>query len=309
MNIFEVLNSGKSRLYEPSLSSVLGYFLDSKENHGLGDTFIRLFLQLINIISNNSVFHKEIIDNRIISDVSLEEPYKLGQSRKDRYIDVQISLLNNENDEIYRIIIENKIKPSSASLKQLSEYYKAITENETSLDNLLIIFLTPFSNNIQLEREYENLVIPNNSRNHNKCWIFWNNHNNALINLFKSLLEKELKAEINPINEYLRHTLKAFIKFASELTESNRTIRFGKDIGDIVEKKDIEIDREIYTIIRRNSQQIQVTKNGEKVIAKEILRKIINKYNLDISDDDTYSLTTRQLGKSILEKLNMQSKE
>ncbi len=304
MNIFEVLNSGGSRLHEPSLSSFLGYLLDSTKNHGLGDTFIRLFLQLINNASERDIFDKKILKNSIISDVSLEEPYQIYGHQKN--IDIQISLLNNDKDEVYRIIIENKIRVNSASQNQLKEYYEAVIKNETSLKNLLIVFLTPFSENRKSKEEYENLKIDNKFNNHNKCWIYWNNPKspqNCLINLFKNLLKKELRGEINPINEYLRHTLKAFIKFTSELTESKKIIRFGEDIGNIVEKRDIKIDDKLYTIIRRSSNQIQVLHNGEKVVAKEILRRIIKEYKLDIPYENTYSLTTRQLGKLVLEKL------
>ena len=45
MNIFDVLNRGDSRLYEPSMSAMLGYLLDSSENHGLGSAFVKMFLE------------------------------------------------------------------------------------------------------------------------------------------------------------------------------------------------------------------------------------------------------------------------
>jgi len=38
MNIFEVLNQGNSRLHEPSVSAMSGYLLDTRRDHGLGDT-------------------------------------------------------------------------------------------------------------------------------------------------------------------------------------------------------------------------------------------------------------------------------
>ena len=48
MNIFDVLNRGDSRLYEPSMSAMLGYLLDSSENHGLGSAFVKMFLEEVN---------------------------------------------------------------------------------------------------------------------------------------------------------------------------------------------------------------------------------------------------------------------
>jgi len=299
MNIFEVLNSGKSRLYEPSLSSILGYLLDSKENHGLGKTFIQLFLQLINDNEKRDIFGNEYFHNSLNSDVLLEEPYKLGAKRCD--VDIQISLLDSNNNETFRIIIENKVRASSASPFQLSDYYKAVVNNDPNLKNLLFIFLTPYSNNKKLVAEYNNLKITNT--NHNKTWLYWSQNEHALINLFQNLLSLELKAEINPINEYLRHTIKAFINFVSDLTNTKQKIRYGEDIGDIRESKDVKVGKKVYTIVRRSSNQIQVFEDGEKMIAKEILRKVINKYNLNIPTNKTYSLTTRELGKLILSKI------
>ncbi|VEH68588.1 Uncharacterised protein [Rodentibacter pneumotropicus] len=42
---FKVLNNGDSRLYEPSMSAMLGYLLDSNEDHGLGSIFVKRFLK------------------------------------------------------------------------------------------------------------------------------------------------------------------------------------------------------------------------------------------------------------------------
>lgn len=306
MNIFEVLNSGNSRLHEPSLSSILGYFLDSKKNHGLGDTFIRLFLNQINTVSKKEVFLNPYLDGPIISDVSLEEPYKIGKKRFN--IDIQISLLDREKNEVHRIIVENKIRSTSASPRQLADYYEAILDNEPNLKkkNLTFVFLTPKpkDSNSKLSEEYE--LLKPNQKSHSKCWLHWNNSDKALIGLFKDLLKKEATGEINPINEYLRHTIKAFIIFADELTDvsSRRAIRFGEDLGDIVDSIEVVIESKKYTIVRRDSGQIQVYRDDEKVVAKEVLRKVIKKYKMDISNADTYNLTTRQLGAKILDWLN-----
>jgi hypothetical protein len=108
------------------------------------------------------------------------------------------------------------------------------------------------------------------------------------------------------LNEYLRHTIKAFVVFADELTDvsGRRLIRFGEDLGDIVDSVEVAIGDRKYTIVRRDSGQIQVYRDGEKVVAKEILRKVIKEYEIDISNVDTYELTTRQLGAKILDRLN-----
>ena len=43
-----MLSRGDSRLYEPSMSAMLGYLLDSSENHGLGSAFVKMFLEEVN---------------------------------------------------------------------------------------------------------------------------------------------------------------------------------------------------------------------------------------------------------------------
>ena len=40
MNIFKILASGNGTIKEPSVSAFLGYLLNPKEDHGLGDAFL-----------------------------------------------------------------------------------------------------------------------------------------------------------------------------------------------------------------------------------------------------------------------------
>ncbi|MEZ5497242.1 MAG: hypothetical protein R3F25_10540 [Gammaproteobacteria bacterium] len=81
-----------------------------------------------------------------------------------------------------------------------------------------------------------------------------------------------MQGAINPINEYMRHTLKAFVNHSSSITESNgkRTMRTGEDIGEIIDEVVIKInDGKEYRVIRRDSTQIQVFNNetGDKEVA------------------------------------------
>jgi len=190
----------------PELEEIIK--LDSKKNHGLSNTFIKLFLKLLNDTSDKNIFEKKYLDSSIVSDVSLEEPYKYGRNKIN--VDIQVSLLDREKKEIHRIVIENKIKSSSASASQLENYYKAILENEPDLENLTFVFLTPKpkTNNSNLLKEFNHLKINQNKKFHYKCWLYWNNSDTALIDLFRKLLRLESIGEINPINEYLRHTIK-----------------------------------------------------------------------------------------------------
>ena len=213
MNIFEVLNQGNSRLHEPSISAMLGYLLDTRRDHGLGDTFFREFLSLLNKNRDDDRFSKYLKWSFIDTDILLEEPYELNGS--DKYIDIQVSILKKDeqdnSQEDFRIIIENKIKDSSTSKGQLSSYYRAIIQDDSTIDNLAIVFLTPSSNRKSLKTEFKNLDLQN--INHIKSWLKWNQAENSIIKILKKILRKESEGEINPINEYTRHTIKAFILF------------------------------------------------------------------------------------------------
>jgi hypothetical protein len=61
------------------MSAMLGYLLDSNEDHGLGDAFIQIFLSAI----DETQFKPFLSSGFIDSSVSLEVPYQLDGKRKD----------------------------------------------------------------------------------------------------------------------------------------------------------------------------------------------------------------------------------
>ena len=294
MNIFHVLSQGKSRLHEPSMSAMLGYLLDSSEDHGLGDAFIRIFIKNL----TSGIFDEELSMGFINSTVSLEEPYQLSGQRKD--IDIQISLLDNNLNESHRVVIENKIKISAANPKQLNEYYQAIIKDDEKIKKLTIVFLTPEKLTPQLTQEFDNLKIKTDGKGHEKKWIHWNsNSESSIVSLLKNVLAMESDGRINPINEYMRHTLKAFIKHVSTVVETagQKHSRTGKDLGEIVQEAKIALkDGKYYRVIRRDSTQIQVFNDdtGDKEIARYILGKFIDENKIGI---DHSRLNTRSIGR------------
>ncbi len=294
MNIFQVLSQGKARLHEPSMSAMLGYLLDSNKDHGLGDAFVRAFLKLL----DNDYFNQILTLDFIDSQTSLEEPYQLDGNRKD--IDIQLSILDENKNEIHRLIIENKIKAGAANPKQLKEYYLAVLSDESDIDNLSIIFITPNINNKQLDAEYNNLII--NKKSHKKFWIHWSASQKCISDLLKSLLSQEMTGEINPINEYMRHTIKAFVRHSILTTEPNtrKTMRTLEDLGEVVDETIIQTITGKYRVVRRDSSQIQVFNedSGDKEVARRILGQYIDENNLPI---DYPSLNTRMIGKKFFD--------
>ena len=296
MNIFQVLSQGKSRLNEPSMSAMLAYLLDSNKDHGLGEAFIRAFLLALDA----NVFAKFLANDFIKSQVELEVQYLLNGSRKD--IDIEIILSANDGNH-YKIIIENKIKIGAANPKQLRDYYNAILEDDPDIEYLYIVFLTPESLSTSLKAEYENLIVSNI---HHKKWLYWDSSTQkSVINMVRDVLNFETIGEINPINEYMRHTLKAFIKHSSAVTrpKTAKTMRTGEDIGEIIEEEEITLQNgEQYLVTRRDSTQVQVynLQTGEKQVARQILSKFIDEHSINIPHKQ---LNTRTIGRKFFEWL------
>ena len=279
------------------MSAMLGYLLDSNKDHGLGDSVIRKLLEKIDDGRFENIASSGFID----SQVSLEEPYELNGKRKD--IDIQIILLNDEKEECYRIIIENKIKTGAANPNQLNEYYQAILADEPRIKKLTIVFLTPYVCNRQLSAEFDNLQLRN--REHSKYWIHWSSGANCIASILQELLELEVAGKINPINEYMRHTLKAFIRHSSLTTEpsTQKAMRSGEDIGEILEEAEIRTTSGEYRVVKRDSTQIQVFNNetGDKEIARHILAEYIDENNIGIPHK---KYNTRTIGKKFFEWRN-----
>lgn len=312
MNIFEVLSQGKSRLHEPSVSAMLGYLMNPMENHGLGDIFIREFLKMLDANSTKDNFGKVLNRaHRINAIIELEVQYAHLGKRND--IDVQIQLLD-QGKETHRIIIENKIRESSANVNQLNLYYNAVLNDEDykqsndteELPDIFVVFLTPESESTKLKQEFESLNIMQNG--HSKLWLNWTSENTniSILHIIKNILDLEVKCEINPINEYMRHTLKGFVNFISEKTTKSvsKKMRTGQDIGDIVDEVEITMNNgKAYIVIRRDSTQIQVfdKETEEKQIARHIMSEYIDENSIDIPHN---RLNTRSIGKKLLEYLD-----
>ncbi len=307
MNIFSVLSTGKSNLHEPSMSAMLAYLLSPQQDHGLGRKFIKSFLDLANV---HGLYSDYISDDNIKFEIDLEVAYLHNGKRND--IDVQIKIFDKLYQEQHRIIIENKIKVGAASPAQLNQYYEAVLSDfdnddafELQPDNLSVIFLTPMGGHEGLKKEFHNL------KTDKKVWVYWNSQDTEIatvVKLIQNILELELKAEISPINEYLRHTLKAFTYYIKKtINIGTGKSRVGEDIGELKQSEEILIDSEQYTLILRDSGQIQLlNRDGDKTIARPLLRKFLEENN--IAEKDT-CYTTRCFGNQILKYLeNLKNK-
>ncbi len=318
MNIFDVLSQGKGRLNEENLSAMLAFLLSPNQSHGLSDIFLRHFLEAIARSCGEENRFSNIINDAkpIRADILLESPYSLGKKR--RVVDIEIRIFkptfkqpNNKEEltETHRIAIESKIKAQSASPKQFKEEFEAILKDIEVDDQVEVtmVFLTPSNKHKGLSEEYE-MLDKNTLGPHKKSWLFWSDEtdmDNTVIGLIRDILKKESEAEIPPMMEYLRHTLKGFVLHLLESSKGPIT-QPAEGYG-IAEVAFLEFSKGKYRIERYENSTIRVinieTQKYES--AKPLLKKIIEekKLGVDLSYPSGSEKNTRTLGKEVMEEL------
>lgn len=127
-NIFEVLGAVRQEIRH---SEFLAYLMNPQENHGLGDYFIRRFLQAVVSVGDyeNLPFNGIDLDIWDLSDLEVRREWR----------GIDICLLSSKLELV--VIIENKIGSGEHS-NQLARYQRII-QHEFPLWKKLSIFLTP----------------------------------------------------------------------------------------------------------------------------------------------------------------------
>lgn len=297
MNIFWVLSQGASRLHEPSMSAFLGYLLDSTKDHGLGDTFLRAFLAELDA----ETFAPVLAQSHIRAGALLEQCYPLGPNNCS--LDIEVWIEDDNGHQTFRLVIENKIRSGAANPKQLARYYEAVLEDDPTVRNLYVVFLTPAVNTAALNAEFNALKV-DAKRQHYAKRMYWDATVGGVLPILRNILLREMVGGINPINEYMRHTIKAFIRHASAWTAGqSKTMRKGEDIGDVKEEFEITLlDGRAFRVVMRDSAQVQVfdAVTGDKQVARRILGTYIDETGLPIPHEQ---LATRQIGKQFFEHI------
>lgn len=276
MNIFKILSNGKGTIKEPSVSAYLAYLLDPKENHGLGYEFLKRILQLSNNNDNNvegydyQIFLEQAFSqfgekNQIVDIVILcfENDIK---NKKQQAASISIENKNNLKS-IY--LIENKINSKSKTENQLLKQYQALESVKRKYKvEVFSFYITPDDDKYSDEFREQ----PFDDKFH----LFWNGKDDVtIVSLLKELLNDETSGLIEPISEYSKHTIKAFIqfidsKFTSErentqkrktdgaYTERHRGLNIAYDL----ERKLIELRK--YLLERNNSIKIEEVSLSKK---------------------------------------------
>ncbi len=274
MNIFEALCEGKGCINEENTSSFLGYLLNPIEDHGMKDVFIKLFLEkIINL-------HAEEMN---ISDYDIQLEFPVD-SRK-RIIDIVFKT------QQHIIAIENKIKIESCEETQLFEEYcglKNFIEDDVELNskNIIICMLAPA--NCEFEKYQKNIPDGNFKK------ITWD----EVIALLREIIDLESQAKINPIEEYVKQTIKAFINFINNI----QNIKSAQKFFDLK-------NGEKYRITSYSSGTITIdhvlsNSEYENVTARKIIRAKLEEIDpINYSYEITSSNNTRYWGAKLFEVL------
>ncbi|MBP1967632.1 PD-(D/E)XK nuclease family protein [Paenibacillus aceris] len=129
-NVFQTLNIHQTEIRH---SNVLGWLFNPTENHGLGDTFLKKFIQTIYF--NN----KATLSNVELSMLELTMMNYFDFEVRREWNNIDIMLLSEENQFI--LVIENKVL-SKESDQQLNKY-KSIIDTHYSNYQKVYLFLTP----------------------------------------------------------------------------------------------------------------------------------------------------------------------
>lgn len=239
MNIFKILANGDGNIKEPNITEFLAFILDPSKDHGLGAHLLESFLTPIVFKFEEFKFLRkkdivEVIDLSAMAElynVEIETEYSIRITSRDitkkskrRDVDIKILLRKNKKnknngDEIYTFLIENKIATSSITDGQLEEWEKGIKQLEENVEEWHdgttgIIFLTP-------EKEGRSAIYFGKFKsNYPKYHLSWGKYerNNSddketILKMIKDILNKESAGDIEPIHEYTKYTLKAFLNF------------------------------------------------------------------------------------------------
>lgn len=152
---------------------------------------------------------------------------------------------------------------------------------------------------------------------HRKAWLRWTGGTQpqrSVAELIRDLLRREAIAEIEPITDYTRHTLKAFVQFLQGeiVAESVAKRRFAsRDSMDVIEQRLVELDGKGYVIARYRgagtSGPVKVfdAEADQEVDAHPMLRLANLQYSLGIrlQGSGGRAINTQLLGKYVLSEL------
>jgi len=293
MNIFKILSSGDGSIKEPNVSAFLGYLLDPNKEHGFKDLLLREVLEKLNKekILEDLIVNEHIVnltnDSSFKVDIELEKKVQLN-SNASKDIDIVITIYTQELEPLFVLCIENKINTKSVTRNQLIEQFEGI-QKEVSKDKIAFIYLTP-SECPKCQEEYENFK---NSIDIPSLHLSWNKD---IYNLFVSILDQESKGTIEPIFDYSKYTIKAFMNFIKT------------DFKSLIEEKEkIKKENTRYNNLEEYIKFLKTTKKSLQNTVIENLKRLIQilEYQFGENIEITYApsniniknLNSKKIGK------------
>ena len=290
MNIFRVLEQGGSSVREVNMSALLAYFLEPREDHGLRDVFLREFLDILDA---------GISIQGIKPDISIVEP-EFALAGKN--IDIAIILHDHQERPVHRVLIENKIKENAADIGQLQDYYDIARQDMYGDLPITMVFLTPPPFDKYCEKaNFNALAVRDKDSKVHLHWVDGQDGHTSIQNIIRNkILEPESKGNISPIGDYVKHTLKAFAMHLQAMYERHVRRLSGARASPVPASDadgGISFDIDGYEVVKNTKGYVFVRKDGDRVVAKPVLREINEKYKLGV---DKHGLNTHQLGARII---------
>jgi len=234
MNIFKILANGDGSINEANVSAFLGYLLDPKADHALGDEFLKRFLSNLSESEEGSDEDFYDLDYQIF----YEQAFKEEENAK-QIVDLVIvgyqtkmdsgkeSLIHdfiaNTKDIKHIYLIENKIRKGALTKEQLIKQYNSTIHQipDKFGSSVTSIYLTPDEPKYTVEFDLAKEELSNSYHVH---WKSKNESASSITSILYNLLQEEVKGKIEPLNEYTLHTIKAFCQFIENDFKSERQI-------------------------------------------------------------------------------------
>lgn len=280
MNIFEALSNGKGCVNEENISSFLAYLLQQDAGHDLKDEFLKRFIKLI----ENQTDLKKIYDCYDKVSVDLEEFFEIENDKPNKYIDISVRI----NDEIY-IGIENKISKNAIQKGQFVDEYKGVKLSYKYSRGKQVIMVLLAPDEKAFRSVYNELKVKDKDK---KAFISWDD----ICEIIKDMLNDEKDCKINPISDYTKMTLKAFVCYI-------------KNVNNPILRNIVKVtcsNKEKYTICQLSNRKVYIKEN-EDLIVKHLIFDVLHQLNTTQwydFDKQKYELGPQNMGDKMFELLN-----
>lgn len=231
MNIFKILANGYGSVNENHVSAFFAYLIDPNENHSLDLEFTKRFVELILPDIDFNV-------NNYDCQVFLEQ--KIGTERVDIVIVFYKTFVGSKSQsklkqfienkkEVERIIlVENKIRTNKNPNQVLRQRASALDQFNLEESNIHSVYLTP--DKPIFKQEF--IAVKDAYTTH----CLWHNEDDKIVtitDILKDIIKDETEGVIEPIAQYTKQTLKAFIQFVASDFKSEKKLKQDKKARDL----------------------------------------------------------------------------